>query len=164
MSNHSSKNTLLYLIQTKYPSISSIFVFLAQSFGNSFAQYYQSYAFAAARPELQATNASFKYSSCIQASKFNLLLVCTRLVSKKEYPTRARLCRMLSSNERRKGGCHCKAICRRFVVKCRIGVNATDCISLMPNALKSNAELNARVQAWGIKKCYSYSIRCNATR
>ena len=61
-SNHSSKNTLLCSIQTKCPSISSIFVFLAQSFGNSFAQYYQSYAFAAARPELQATNASFKYS------------------------------------------------------------------------------------------------------
>jgi len=76
-------------IQTKYPSISSIFV-LAQSFGNSFAQHRQSYAFAAARPVLQATNASFKYS-CIQASKFDLLLVCTRLVSKRRYSTRIRL-------------------------------------------------------------------------
>jgi hypothetical protein len=57
---------------------------------------------------------------------------------------------------------------RRFVVKCRIGVSATDRISSMPNALKSNAELNAelnaRVRARGIKKCYSYGVRCNATR
>jgi len=53
---------------------------------------------------------------------------------------------------------------KRFVVKCRIGVNATDCTSSMPNALKSNAELNARVQARGIKKCYSYGVGCDATR
>jgi len=32
---------------------------------------------------------------------------------------------------------------KRFIVKCRIGVNATNYISLMPNALKSNAKLNA---------------------
>jgi hypothetical protein len=54
------------------------------------------------------------------------------------------------------------------VVKCRIGVNATDCTSLMPNALKSNAKLNAklnaRVRARGIKKCYSYSVKRNTTR
>jgi len=82
-SNHSSKNTLLCSIQTKYPSISSIFVFLAQSFGNSFAQYRQSYAFAAARPVLQATDASSKFQVSFQASKFDLLLVCARLVSKR---------------------------------------------------------------------------------
>ena len=56
---------------------------------------------------------------------------------------------------------------KRFVVKCRIGVNATDCTSSMPNALKSNtklnAELNARVQARGIKKCHSYGVGCDAT-
>jgi len=51
---------------------------------------------------------------------------------------------------------------KRFVVKCQIGVNATDYISSMPNTLKSNAKLNARVQARGIKKCYSYSVRCDA--
>jgi hypothetical protein len=48
-------------------------------------------------------------------------------------------------------------------VKCRIGVNATDYTSSMPNALKSNAELNARVRARGIKKCHSYGVGCNAT-
>jgi hypothetical protein len=58
-------------------------VFLAQPFGNSFAQYRQSYAFAAARPVLQATDASFKFQVSFQASKFDLLLVCTRLVSKR---------------------------------------------------------------------------------
>jgi len=50
----------------------------------------------------------------------------------------------------------------RFIVKCRIGVNATNCTSSMPNALKSNAKLNARVRARGIKKCYSYSVGCDA--
>jgi hypothetical protein len=59
-----------------------------------------------------------------------------------------------------------KAVCRRrFIVKCRIGINATDCTSSMPNALKSNAELNAKLnacmQARGIRKCYSYGVRCN---
>jgi len=33
----------------------------------------------------------------------------------------------------------------------------------MPNALKLNAKLNACMQARGIKKCYNYSVRCNAT-
>jgi hypothetical protein len=110
----------------------------------------------------------FQVSSCIQASKFDLLLVCARLVSKRRYSTRIRLRKVLSSNERRRKGCRCKAIRRRFVVKCRIGVNATDCTSSMPNALKSNAELNAelnaRVRARGIKKCHSYGVKRNTTR
>ena len=66
-------------------------MFLAQSFGNSFAQYRQSYAFAAARPVLQATNASSKFQVSFQASKFDLLLVPTRLVLKRRYSTRIRL-------------------------------------------------------------------------
>jgi len=52
---------------------------------------------------------------------------------------------------------------KRFVVKCRIGVNATDCTSSMPNALKSNAELNARARARSKRKCHSYSVGCDAT-
>jgi len=72
---------------------------------------------------------------------------------------------MFSSYERKRKGCHCKAIRRRrFMVKCRIGVNATDCTSSMPNALKSNAKLNACVQARGIKKCHSYGVERNTTR
>ena len=110
-----------YPIQTKCPSISSIFVFLAQSFGNSFAQYRQSYAFAAARLVLQATDASSKFQVSFQASKFDLLLVPTRLVLKRRYLTCICLCKMLSSCKRkRKEGCYYKAICkRRFIVKCR---------------------------------------------
>jgi len=72
------------------------------------------------------------------------------------------------SCKRKRKGCCCKAICKRFIVKCQIGVNATDCISSMPNALKSNAKLNARIEcscarAWGKKKCYSYGVGCDAT-
>ena len=86
---------------------------------------------------------------------------------KKEYPTRVRL-RRGSCRVREKGrDAIARQLCkrRRFVVKCRIGVNATDCTSSMPNALKSNAELNAKLnacmQARGIRKCYSYGVRCN---
>jgi len=74
------------------------------------------------------------------------------------------LYKVLLSYKKRRKGCRCKAICRRFIVKCQIGVNATDYISSMLNALKSNAKLNARVQARGIKKCYSYSVGRNTTR
>jgi len=106
-----------YPIQTKCPSISSIFVFLAQSFGNSFAQYRQSYAFAAARPVLQATDASSKFQISFQASKFDLLLVCARLVSKRRYSTRIRL-RRGSCRVREKGrdAVARQSYKRRFVV------------------------------------------------
>jgi hypothetical protein len=88
-------------------------------------------------------------------------------VSKKEYLTRVRLCKgSCRVREKGKDAIIRQSCKRRFVVKCRIGVNATDYISLMPNALKSNAKLNAklnaRVQARGIKKCYNYSVRCDA--
>jgi hypothetical protein len=60
---------------------------------------------------------------------------------------------------------------KRIVVKCRIGVNATDRTNAGSNielTVKSNtelnAELNARVRARGIKKCHSYGVGCDATR
>jgi hypothetical protein len=52
------------------------------------------------------------------------------------------------SNKRRRKGCYYKAICKRFIVKCQIKVNATDYISLILNALKLNTKLNAKLNAY----------------
>ena len=67
---------------------------------------------------------------------------------KRKYLTYICLCKVLLSNKRRRKGCYYKAICKRFIVKCQIKVNATDYISLILNALKLNTKLNAKLNAY----------------
>ena len=56
---------------------------------------------------------------------------------------------LLLYKRKRKEGCYYKAICkRRFVIKCQIRVNVTNCINLILNALKSNTKFNAKLNAY----------------
>jgi hypothetical protein len=94
-----------------------------------------------------------------QASFFNLLLVCTRLVSKRRYPTRIRLRKVLSSYKRKEG---VPSLGKRGMpVKCQNDCRMPD---RMPDRMLNqpwNRMLECSRTSSKVRKCHRFGSECD---